>query len=266
MKKDVDCLIFEDQLDALVDGGLPDEGMDQLRLHALSCPDCSMLLKVKEHLALPSLEELEAAVPQELLDSMWPKVEEGLGGNPEEIQARPPSAPRLTWLVPSLAAASVVLLLSTGFLFSALRRTAARGDELAYQVNELQQGLEVLDARTEWVERTAQLAGLRRSRVRALNFEMAGRESITVGALVELLERFPPETVLLDASQVRAMFGPTRRPPQELSEILALLDEAFSGQVEAQEVRAGELAAWLASADLPSDTVLPKASLIELLS
>ena len=31
MKKDVDCLIFEDQLDALVDGGLPEEGLEQLR-------------------------------------------------------------------------------------------------------------------------------------------------------------------------------------------------------------------------------------------
>ena len=63
MKKDVDCLVFEDQLDALVAGGLPVEGLEQLRLHAFSCPDCAMLLKVKEHLTRPSLEGLEAAVP-----------------------------------------------------------------------------------------------------------------------------------------------------------------------------------------------------------
>ena len=40
----------------------------------------------------------------------------------------------------------------------------------------------------------------------------------------------------------------------------------FRGRSEAQEVRAGELAAWLTSAGLPRNMVLPKASLIELLS
>ena len=265
-KKDVDCLIFEDQLDALVEGSLPEDGLEQLRIHALSCPDCAMLLKVKEHLALPSLEELETAVPQELLDTMWPRVEEGVGAPAGKLLQKPSTAPRIPWLVPSLAAASVVLLLSTGFLFSALRRTAARGDQLASQVTELQQGLEELDARTEWVERTAQLAGLGRSRVRALNFELAGRESITVGGLVELLEGYPADGVLLDAGQVRSLLGSTRRPPPELREILVLLDDILSPSLGGQDIKVGDLAEWLDSAELPRDLSLPKASLIELLS
>lgn len=272
MKKEVDCLIFEDQLDAFVAGSLPPEGVEQLRLHALSCPDCSMLLKVKEHLDLPSLEDLEKAVPQEFLDSMWPRVEEGLRAgegrdeSPAPAQTRPPASLRFPWLVPSLAAASVVLLLSTGFLFSELRRTAARGDQLALQVSELREGMDELDERTEWVERTAQLAGSSRNRARALNFQLAGQEFITVGALVELLEGYPEETVLFDAAQVRALFGPTRRPSSDLREILVLLDEVLSSQLDGEEVRAGDLAEWLSSADLPSDLTLPKASLIELLS
>jgi hypothetical protein len=266
VKKDVDCLVFEDQLDALVAGGLPVEGLEQLQLHAFSCPDCAMLLKVKEHLTRPSLEELEAAVPQNLLDSMWPRVEKGLGGSPGPARARPSPGTRLPWLVPSLAAASVVLLLSTGFLFSALRRTTARGDELARQVSELQLGMEELDARTEWVERTAQLAGNSRNRARALNFQLAGQESITVGALVELLETYPPERVLLDASQVRSLFGSTQRTPPGLREVLVLLDDILSPRLEGREIRAGDLAEWLNSAELPRDLSLPKASLIELLS
>lgn len=121
MKKEIDCQVFEDQLDALLDGSLPDEGIGHLQLHALSCPDCAMLLRVHEHLALPSLEELEAATPEELVASMWSTVEaevgpmvegvvkegkkEGLGG----VSAGTPGVHRFPWLVPTLAAASIVL-------------------------------------------------------------------------------------------------------------------------------------------------------------
>ena len=271
-KKDVDCLMFEDQLDALVEGSLPDEGLEQLRIHALSCPDCSMLLKVKEHLALPSLEELEAAVPQGFLDSMWPKVEEELRGKKGRLEDLPsvrtesPSSVQLPWLLPALAAASVALLLSTGFLFSELRKTAARGDQLVLQVTELRENMDELEERTQWVERTAQLAGSGRNRARALTFQFAGQESISVGALVELLQRSPPETVLLDTSELRALFGPSRQPPPELKEILAILEEFISPNLDDRRVSAGDLAEWLTSADIPSDLTLPKASLIELLS
>jgi hypothetical protein len=271
-RKDVDCLIFEDQLDALVEGGLPDEGLKQLRIHALSCPDCSMLLKVKEHLALPSLEKLEEAVPVELMDTIWPRVEGELRGKDGIVESlRPvgigaPSTLRVPWLVPSLAAASVALLLSTGFLFNALRSTAARGEQLATQITELQQDFDELDARTEWVERTANLAGRGRNRARALSFQFAGQESISVKALVELLQRYPPETILLDASQMRSLIGTTRQPPQELKELLTLLSDALSYRPAPRAVRVGDLAEWLTAADLPDDLALPKASLIELLS
>lgn len=264
-KKDVDCLVFEDQLDALVEGSLPEDGLEQLRIHALSCPDCAILLKVKEHLALPSLEELETAVPQALLESIWPAVENRVEHGPAQVETSRAPAPRFSWLVPTLAAASVVLLLSTGFLLNDLRRTAARGNQLAHQVSELQKGLEELDARTEWVERTAQLAGRGGNRARALNFELLGRASISVGALIELLERYPPDMVLLDASQVRSLLVSTRRPSSELREILVLLDDILAPRLEG-EISAGDLAQWLSSADLPEDLSIPKASLLELLN
>ena len=109
MNKDVDCRVFEDQLDGLISGELSEEGAHHLRRHALVCPDCAILLKVQEHLALPSLTELSADVPQEHLDSMWNRVQEDLASRDEENRRETPRRARHTWLIPTLAAASVAL-------------------------------------------------------------------------------------------------------------------------------------------------------------
>ena len=58
MSKDVDCQVFRDQLDALVQGALPEEGARQLRLHVADCPECAMQLKVQEHLVIGCIEYL----------------------------------------------------------------------------------------------------------------------------------------------------------------------------------------------------------------
>ncbi len=274
MKKEIDCQVFEDQLDTLVGGGLQDEGIGQLRVHALSCPDCAMLLRVQEHLSLPLLEELEAAVPEALLGSLWPRVQAGTTAPasqarpaiPTPVSAKPLGVRRIPWLVPTLAAASAILLFSTGFLLSELRQTQARGNEMAGQIMELERGMAELDARTEWVERTARLAGSGRNRARALNYALAGQESITVEALVELLEKYPADMVLFKASQLQSLLGPSVRPPPELRELFGLLADALTTLGERNEVRAGDLARWLATSGLPPDMVVPKSPLIELLS
>ncbi|MFH1763123.1 MAG: hypothetical protein ABIF09_02925 [Gemmatimonadota bacterium] len=297
MKKEIDCQIFEDQLDELLNGTLPEEGVVQLHHHSLSCYDCAMLLKVQEHLALPSLEEIEAAVPDEILASLWPRVQAGVQAEPVVVSAnvpadvpsskvssvtipagipRPPFGPlgsgetplprRFPWLAPTLAAASVILLFSTGFLFSELRQTKARGNEMAEQIVELERGMAELDPRTEWVERTAQLAGSGRNRARALNYALAGQESITVEALVELLGNYPADMVLFKASQLQNLLGTSVRPPPELRELFGLLADALTTFGERNEVRAGDLAKWLATSGLPPDMVVPKSPLIELLS
>ena len=77
MKKEIDCQVFEDQLDALARGTLPEEGARQLRTHAESCPACAAQMAVQKHLASPSLEELEAAVPEGMLASLWPRIQPG---------------------------------------------------------------------------------------------------------------------------------------------------------------------------------------------
>jgi hypothetical protein len=266
VKKETDCQFFEDQLDTLLDGSLSGEGTRQLRLHALSCPDCAMLLRVQEHLDLPPLEELEAAVPEELLASMWPKVQAEVADQRRDVSAVTSFPKRLRWFVPTLAAASIALLFSASFLFSELKRSEARELQLAQQVGELERGLAEVDARTEWVERTASLAGSRRNRARALAFALSGQDSITVETLFELLGSYPADLVLLNASQVDAIMRTTSRPPPDLRGILVALGDALTDLGYERGVRAGDLVEWLASSGLPRDMVLPKSQLIELLS
>lgn len=95
-EKSVDCRVFQDQLDAMVEGTLPLEGMRQMRLHAEGCPECAMELRVKEHLALPSLAELEKRVPDEMVTSMWGRVSSevgstGLGTADDRLEGEKPS-------------------------------------------------------------------------------------------------------------------------------------------------------------------------------
>ncbi|MGD2121086.1 MAG: zf-HC2 domain-containing protein [Gemmatimonadota bacterium] len=261
--KDVDCRVFEDQLDALMAGTLPEEGMGQLQLHAQSCPDCSMLLRVKEHLSVPSLEELEGAVPEELLGSILPRVERELEGS---------SAYRHSWrawLVPTLAAASAALLFSTGFLYSELQRVKATGFQLAEEVGTLRTEMTALEMRTEEVERTAALAGRASYQARALDFLITGPESPTLGDLIDLLESYSDDEVLLEASQVRNL---RRLPPlipreaREIGDILDILYREVRDRGTSQDIRAGELADWLANSGIPRDRALPTSSLVQLLS
>jgi hypothetical protein len=266
VNKDVDCRVFEDQLDSLISGELSEEGAHHLRRHALVCPDCTMLLKVQEHMALPSLAELSAAVPQEHLDSMWTRVEDGLASREEEKRREEPRRVRRTWLIPTLAAASVALLFSSGFLFSELRQATSRETALARRIGDLERGLAELDSRAEWAERTARLGERGRRSARAVSFALAGRESITVGDLQGLLGRFPSDMIVLDASHLEDLTGAATPPPPELREILSVLAEAYGELGTPRELRAGDLLEWLAESDLPTDMNLSTSQIIGLLN
>jgi len=262
----VDCQVFQDQLDALVAGELTDEGAHSLQSHALACPDCAMLLKVKEHLSLPSLDEIAASVPWEHVEGMWSRVQAGISGH--EAMSRPgrDRGRRLPWLAPTLAAASVALLFSTGFLFSELRRSSHRETELAQRIGDLEQGLADLGARTDWMERTASLGAAGRRTARAVDFMLAGRESLTVADLQNLLGRYPRDLVVLEASRIQELTTSNTPPPPELREILSLVAQAYSDLGGGQGLRAGDLQEWLEGSDLPPDMVLPKGHLLGLLS
>lgn len=238
MKKDIDCQLFEDQVDTYSRGALSEEGLEQLRLHAESCPECDMQLRVQEHLAIPSLEEVEAAVPDEVLAAVWPGIQEELG--------KRRSTP-VFWLRPTLAAATIVWAIATGFLFSELRRVEAREEALVQRLAEL-------DVRSEAVERTADLAG-RSPLIRALSRE----GSMSVAALRDRLRSLPGNTVVFDASQLEDVLANTASltPPVWR----AALAEYEGGE----GIRVRDILTILESSGVPSDMSIPTSRLIQVL-
>jgi hypothetical protein len=257
--------VFGDQLDVLVEGGLSEDGMRQLRHHAAGCTECSMQLKVKEHLMGPSLADLEAEVPEELLASVWDGVRAGLkadaadSGAPGSFRERVvvPIRPRFRWVVPTLAAATVVLVFSTGFLSVALGSARDREATLTQQVAEQQRWLSELGATpfADPAARTAALAG-RSPWTRALSRQ----ESISIQGLQALLERVPGDRAVLSQAQLDSVLrSRTPLPVPLLREALARIDDG-------EGVLARDLLRALETLDVSPDMRVPTAELMDLLS
>jgi hypothetical protein len=272
VSKDVDCQVFADQLDALMQGTLPEEGVRQLRLHAESCPECAIQLKVQEHLARPSLAELEAQVPDDLVASMWGRVKaevgEGAGARVraggvgprtgrEGAKGRMDIRPLVRWIVPMLAAATLVLLFSTGFLFLELGRLRDREAVLAQQVAEQQHWLSELEvgASADPVARTAALAG-RNPWLRALSRQ----ETISVGGLRTLLERMPGDRMVMSGTQLDTAIR--SRYPLATPLLRAVLD----GIQSRDGVRARDLLQVLEGLDVSPEVTVSTSDLMDLLS
>jgi hypothetical protein len=159
-----------------------------------------------------------------------------------------------------------VLLFSTGFLYSELRRVEATGSQLAEEVGTLQAEMAALAERTEEVQRTADLAGRNVYQARALDFLTTGPESLTLGDLIELLEGFSEDEVLLEASQVSALPRSHTFMPRDIRAILEILYSKVQRRGTTQDIVAGELAEWLANSGIPRDQPLPTSRLIDILS
>ncbi len=186
--------------------------------------------------AVPSLEEVEAEVPDEVLAAVWP----GIQG---ELARRRPTF----WLRPTLAAATIVWAVATGLLFSELRRVEAREQVLVQRLAEL-------DVRSAAVERTAGLAG-RSPLIRALSRQ----GSMSVAALRDRLRSLPGNTVVLDASQLEDVLASTAssRPPVWR----AALVEYEGGE----GIRVRDLLTILESSGVPSNMNIPTLRLIRVL-
>ena len=253
---EIDCQVFQDQLDALGMGTLQDEGMRQLRLHAEACPECAMLLKMHEHTAAPSRAEREAAVPAHMLDSMWPRVQAEIGKQ-KTVSIRDPKRWRGSgWLVPALAAATIFLALGVGFLFTQLRQLQGSEQVLAQQVVEQQRWLAELDVRmsSNAVVRTAALAG-RTAWERAL----ARRQTVSITEIGEMLQRVPASATVLSASQLDALVGGVPFRTQ------ARWSEALSGIDGGDGIQAGELLQLLQALPVDPERTMPTARILGLL-
>jgi len=262
VRKAIDCQVFEDQVEALARGELPDEAVRLLRAHGDSCPECATLLGVQEHLVSPGLAELEEEVPAELLATVWPVVREGaaaagaLGAPGRPVRDPSLRAPRFRAWIPALAAASVVLLLGNGVLLSRLRQSQDREEVLAQRLLE-QEGRVSPTVSTGLESRRSGLLG----REGAAGWAAAlGGEDVSVGELRALLESVPGNPTVLSATQVDALLGAARLwAPASL--------RAATAELRGEEgVRARDLLHLLQILDLSPEQTIPTSRLRDLLS
>ena len=201
MSKPVDCRVFQDQLDSLAAGALPPEGLKGLYSHARSCPDCEALLKMHEHLASSERADLEAAVPDEYVEEMWPRVR-GAIAKAEAVESLPVRRRRIMgWPAAALAAACLVLIAGSAFLYSELikikeqERVLSR--RLALQVSAFEEARALTlgaGSRTYTEEPRGLIAG------RRLQMALSGRDRVTVGELMRMLGRLPADMEVLNAA------------------------------------------------------------------
>jgi len=192
---DIDCRVFQDQMDRLGEGTLPDEGIRQLRLHAETCPDCAMLLRVHEHLLEPSPGDLEAAVPDHHVGGMWADVERRIERGGSGLTRPRTSGSRQRVTVPVLAAACVLLFVGTLFLFGEVRSLKDREQVLTLKLAEL-------DLRTSsaGVSHTSDTSGLAR-----WERMLSRRESVTLADIENRLAGVPASVSVLDARSTEVL-------------------------------------------------------------
>ena len=248
MCEKLSCEEFQELLDAAPDAA--GAGRSPLERHAAGCRDCALLLRVHDHLAAESLDDLEARVPDGLVDEMWSRVSERTG----DLPAVPGSSSAPRWLLPALAASIAVLLFASGLLLSELRQARGRERRLLAALDHGTAGAQIADAspsgRDEGFGRLA--AKLRSSFLNQGEYTAAGIRT--------LLEGVPSATVIIDANQVRALTG----------RYLHL--RLFAGRGERNGLRlrdgltAGELLRFLTTSGLDPDATISRSRLSQLLA
>ncbi|NIM52835.1 MAG: hypothetical protein GTN62_15285 [Gemmatimonadales bacterium] len=253
MNQRIDCEVFQDQLDALSEAQLPDEGMEQLRLHAASCPQCAMQLRVHEHLAARSPRDLEAAVPDELAGSVWPRVRAEIATHESARESERSRRHGWSWLVPALAAATVLLIVGSGLLYREVKQLHERETALVHQIGEQQRRLAELDLRTSMdpAARAASLAG-RTVWERALS----RRKSVSVAELEAMLHSVPERATVFSAAEMEALSESI--PFWTATAVGAALSEIRSDD----GIQAGELLRLVATLDIEPGRRIPTARIL----
>jgi hypothetical protein len=202
MKINNECESFQDRLDRLGGGPPAGEDMRELERHAAGCPECAMILEAYLHLAGPSNEELEAQVPETITGTMWPRVAEKTIDRNMITGSRWNSLLRV--LVPTLAAAVVLLVFGLGLTLGELRHLRGVEERMATEIERRDDTITAL--RLGGGEAPGLFAS-ERFRALALSRFFAGRKTYRIGDLVALLEQLPPDTRLLSSREVETLAG-----------------------------------------------------------
>jgi hypothetical protein len=169
---------------------------------------------------------------------------------------RSPTIARPRWFVPTLAAAAVALLVSTGFLYWQTTRLRAQATALSRQVEDQRHWMAELElAGSDPIARTAALAG--RS---PWNRALSRQDKISVASLRSLLERAPRDRVILSRNQVEAVLR------NRISLFPPILKDVLSRIESGDGVTVDELLEALDGLGINPETTVPTAELVALLS
>ena len=228
MNSQNECEAFQERLDRL--GGKPptEEEAHDFEQHAASCSDCAIILDAYMHLAGPSNKELEVQVPDEMADAMWHRVAAKTVDRGTLPGSRRISLFRI--LVPTLAAAVVVLVFALGFMLGELRHL--RGVETRMAA-ELERRDETITALQLGRDDTPGLLASERFRSLARRRFLQDRDAYRVSELIALLEQLPPGTKLLSAREVDALIGGGRSSLSPYNAQLRRVD--YSNGLDARE-------------------------------
>jgi hypothetical protein len=163
-----------------------------------------MLLEMHEHLVGPKMGDLEAEVPDHLVEGMWPRVElEIMRDDWRKLGGRKRS-PVWRWVVAAQAAAIVLLAGGAALLFGELQQIRHREATLAEKVSRQEQHLTALDWRTS------------RSRVETTTASASGStwfrrlaktDEVTVAEVTQFLEQLPADSRVLDARDANRLIA-----------------------------------------------------------
>lgn len=220
MSNNTDCEQFQDVMDELFEGAATGDAVEQLREHAASCPDCAMLLKMSEHLKGSSLSELEAAVPDRLVEEMWPRVELDVMRDEWRKKGEKGRPSVWRWVAAAQAAAIVLLAIGAAMLFGELNETQRRETALTGQVASQEQRLAAVEL---WTSITA-APSAHPTGGPAWKRQLADMENITVAEAVRYLERLPEDDLVLDVRGTKRLmmqlpYAVSGVPPDALTDI-----------------------------------------------
>jgi hypothetical protein len=144
-------------------------------------------------------------VPDEYVEGMWPRVQKDIANLESSRSAWPGKGRVWRWVAPALAAACLVLVVGSAFLYSELRKIKGQEQVLALQLEQQVSMLAEVRARTSVPNpNEAPLAQVGEPATsRRLQRALSGRESVTFGELKSLLAKLPPDSELLDAAGAR---------------------------------------------------------------
>jgi hypothetical protein len=145
MNNPIDCRIFQDQLERLIQDDLPHEGRELLRRHAAECPECAAILEMKTRLSEKTLGDLEDEVPEFLAEGMWGRVQGAIEPGGIQRPERPRSRFGWGWLIPAQAAAVVLLAVAVGVLAGRLNKIQQREALLAQRISRQEQVMRTRD-------------------------------------------------------------------------------------------------------------------------